>query len=348
MKKVKFILLFMLVVALFSAFRANNVSAASKVKSIEIKQLPDKRAYNLGEGYTTKGLVVEATMSDGSKVKVDNSKITSFSGVTLTEGRAFGQAGWKSVELKYEGAKTSFGIAVFDPKQSYYITFDANGGDKVDKIKIDASTKDFDLPKATKKGAKFLGWYHSNGNKYTKYEQGMGPSLEFKAKWAYEITFNANGGTGKMDKGYISDDYKLPKSKFTRKGYKFVGWSTKKTADDSSFYETGDISSNIPSKNKAVTLYAQWVKEKAYKITYVSVKGVKLPSKAITKYTAGKRTELPYPQITNDYPSKSVVGVSFIGWKVVANGKDLGVFLDIPPYMTGDLKLTPVVYDLEG
>jgi uncharacterized repeat protein (TIGR02543 family) len=163
----------------------------------------------------------------------------------------------------------------------------------------------------------------------------------------YAIIFKANGGTGKMKNGIYSSDYTLPKSGFKRSGYKFVGWSTKKAADDSSFYVVGDNASYIPNKNKDVTLYAQWVKAKSYKISYVSVKGVKLPSKAIKKYTAGKYTELPYPDISG-YPSKSVVGVTFAGWEITKNGKKLGVFMEISPYISGDLKLKPKVVDLEG
>ena len=164
----------------------------------------------------------------------------------------------------------------------------------------------------------------------------------------YKITFNANCGTGSMGNGILSSEYTLPKSKFKKSGYKFVGWSTKKTADQDSFYYVGDSASYLPNNNKNVTLYAQWVKAKAYKISYTSVKGVKVSSKAIKKYTAGTLTELPYPEITSDYPSKSEVGVTFVGWKLTVNGKNLGTFLEIPPYISGDIKLTPVVVDLEG
>lgn len=164
----------------------------------------------------------------------------------------------------------------------------------------------------------------------------------------YAIIFKANGGKGKMSNEILDDAYSLPKSKFKRSGYKFVGWSTKKSADQSSFYDVGASASLLPNENKNVTLYAQWVKSKTYKISYTSVKGVKLPSKAITKYTAGKSTELPYAEITLDYPSKSAVGETFAGWKITVNGKNLGTFYEIPPYMEGDLKLTPVIHELAG
>lgn len=330
-------------------FGANNITisnAAAKVESIEITTLPDQCAYNVGDGYSTKGMIVVAKMSDGKKETVDNSKITSFSGVELSEGRAFTVEGWKAVELRYGGAKTSYAIAVFDPTKEYFITYDSDGGSAVESKKIVASTKAFELPAPTKKGATFLGWYASNGTKYTMYQQGMEPHIQFKAKWGYSIIFNANGGTGKMKNGVLGGDYKLPKNGFKRTGYKFVGWSTKKAADSMTFYQVGDLGAYLSNNNKNVTLYAQWVKPANYKISYVSVKGVKLPSKAIKKYTAGKTTQLPYPTVT--IVSDGPMGMNFAGWSITIKGKKYGSFFEIPPYMSGDIKLTPIVMQGEG
>lgn len=340
MKKIATVLCVILLLTLFGGASTRIINATAKVKSIEITTLPEQCTYNVGDGYSTKGMVVVAKMSDGTKETIDNSKITSFSGVELTEGRVFTQVGWKSVELRYGGAKTTYGIAVFDPLKEYFITYNSDGGSVVDAMKIDASTKEFKLPTPTKKGATFLGWYNNNGTKYTKYQPGMGLNVELKAKWGYAIIFNANGGTGKMNNGVLDKDYKLPKSKFKRSGYKFVGWSTKKSADYMSFYEVGESGSYIPSENKNVTLYAQWVKAKTYKISYVSVKGVKIPSDAIKKYTAGKTTALPYPKITGDK--------RFGGWLITIKGKKCGEFMEIPPYLSGDMKLTPILVDFEG
>lgn len=342
MKRLMSFLCMLIAFLILGSVNDTNVNASVTVKSIEITSNPDKCAYNVGDGYSTKGMVVVAKMSDGTKETVDNTKIKSVSGVELTDGRAFTQAGWKSVEISYQGAKTSYAIVVFDPAKEYSITFDSAGGSSVKAIKIDASTKEFKLPTPKKKGAKFLGWYHSNGNKYTKYQQGMGPSLEFTAKWAYTITFNANGGTGKMKQGTLGDDYNLPKNGFKRSGYKFVGWSTKKTADYNSFYLVGDPASYISNKDKSITLYAQWVKAKSYKITYVTVKGVKVESNAIKKYTAGKTTMLPYAQMTGDYDK------IFAGWLITVDGKKQGVHMEIPPYISGNIKITPVFENFEG
>ena len=341
MKKVISLLCMCLILTSLGGINTRVVAAEAKVKSIEIKTMPDKCAYNIGEGYSTKGMVVVATMSDGKKETVDNAQITSFSGVELAEGRAFTQEGWKAVELKYKGVTATYGIAVFDSTKEYYITYNSDGGSAVEANKIDASTKEFKLPAPTKKGFVFLGWYHANGMKYTKYEPGMGPSLKFTAKWGSSIIFNANGGKGKMKNGVISDDYKLPKNEFNKSGYKFIGWSTIKVAtDDSNFYEVGTQGSYISNSKGNVTLYAQWVKPTTYKISYASVKGVKIPSNAIKKYTAGKKTSLSIASVSGEG--------NFCGWMITIKGKKYGPFMEIPPYVTGNIKLTPFVVEFEG
>lgn len=338
MKKVVAVLCALFVLTLLGGMDAKVVNAETQVKSIEIKTKPEKCAYNIGEGYSTKGMVVEAKLSDGKKETVDNSQITSFSGVELTEGRPFSQEGWKSVEISYKGVKATYGIAVFDSTKEYFITYNSGGGSAVEPSKIDASTKEFTLPVPTKKGYTFLGWYHSNGSKYTKFQPGMGPSIEITAKWGTGIVFNANGGKGKMKDGVISDDYKLPKNKFTKSGYKFAGWSTvKKTPDQSNFYEVGTPGSYLSGSEGNVTLYAVWVKSKTYKISYTLEKGMKLPSKAVKKYTSGKKTKLPL--LDDPY---------FNGWAITINGKDFGPIFEVPPYVTGNIKLKPLIIEWEG
>lgn len=349
MKKTAAIMCIILVAILATLFGGVNMpiaEAAIKVKSMEIKTLPERCTYNVGDGYSTKGLVVEAKMSDGTKEIVDNSKITSFSGVELTEGRAFTQAGYKTVELRYGGVKTTYGIVVFDPVKEYFIKYNSDGGSTVEAKKIDASTKEFKLPEPKKEGTTFLGWYLSNGKKYTKYQPGMGTNIELKAKWGYAIIFRANGGSGKMKNGVIDSDYTLPKNSFKKSGYKFVGWSTKKTADNMSFYAVGDSAAYLPNNNENIILYAQWVKPETYKISYTSVKGVTLPSKAVKEYKAGETTQLPYPEIT--IKTDSPMGMNFIGWSITANGKEYGVYFEIPPYISGNIQLEPVVMEGEG
>ncbi|MEG0805956.1 MAG: InlB B-repeat-containing protein [Lachnospiraceae bacterium] len=341
MRKIAGMLCMVLMISLFGGINIGSVHAEAKVESIKVTKFPDKCAYNIGEGFSSNGIVVKAKMSNGKTEVIANSELQFYSGVELTQGRPFEQEGWKPVTVTYKGAKAYFGLAVFDPKKEYSITFDSDGGNKIEAHKIDASTKAFKFPIPTKKGFQFIGWYHSNGGKYSGYEPGMGPNVHLKAQWGHSITYNANGGTGKMKKDITEADYTYPKCKFKKAGYKFVGWSFKKAATGyDNFFLVGARGDYLARGNKNVTLYAQWVKPAKYKISYVSLNGAKLPSNAIRKYTSGKATALP------QLDSK---GTKFFeGWKITCKGKTYGPFLEVPPFMTGNIKLTPVYAAFEG
>lgn len=77
MKKTAIILCIILFATLFGGTNIKIAEAAAKVTSIEIKTLPDRRTYNIGDGYSTNGMVVVAKMSDGTKETIDNSQIKS-------------------------------------------------------------------------------------------------------------------------------------------------------------------------------------------------------------------------------------------------------------------------------
>ena len=74
----------------------------------------------------------------------------------------------------------------------------------------------------------------------------------------YKISFNANGGKGKMsDINIIAEtSIILPENTFTRDNYTFMGWAT--TADGKVMFENGAIFEGLYSN---VTLYAKWEKE---------------------------------------------------------------------------------------
>jgi hypothetical protein len=61
---------------------------------------------------------------------------------------------------------------------------------------------------------------------YYMYDEGTGLYVGEKA---YQVDFHPNGGSGTMDSAIIQsgNETKLPKNKFAKKGYQFVGWSRK-------------------------------------------------------------------------------------------------------------------------
>ena len=82
----------------------------------------------------------------------------------------------------------------------------------------------------------------------------------YKSK-AYQVSFKANGGTGKMSKQIIKrgKTKALKKNTFKRSGYKFVGWNTKKDGTGK-WYKNKQKVKNIAKAGKIVKLYAQWKK----------------------------------------------------------------------------------------
>ena len=98
--------------------------------------------------------------------------------------------------------------------------------------------------------------------------------------------------------------YKLKKNTFTRKGYTFAGWNTKKNGKGTTYKNKASIKNLTATNKKTVTLYAQW-KAVNYKITY-NLNGGKNSTKNPKKYTVATKT------ITLKKPTKK--GYTFAGW----------------------------------
>lgn len=162
---------------------------------------------------------------------------------------------------------------------SYNIAFNANGGKGKMATMEDISGTDsvrLTANKFTRKGYVFESWnterdgsgkkYH-NKAKVTKMTHKDGATVTLYAQWkpiTYNIKFDANGGKGsmtKLSKRKYGKQYTLSKNKFTRSGYEFVGWNTKKNGKGKS-YDNMEKVKNLTTKNKStVTLYAIWKKK---------------------------------------------------------------------------------------
>ena len=142
----------------------------------------------------------------------------------------------------------------------FLLIFDARGGSVSTTSKtITLKAKYGTLPKPTRTGYTFLGWFTkaSGGTKVTSSTKLTTASdktvyAHWKAK-SYKLSFNANGGTVKtksktvkMDKSYGT----IPKP--TRKGHAFQGWYTAKSGG------TIVTKSDTFTKASSQTLYAQW------------------------------------------------------------------------------------------
>ena len=134
--------------------------------------------------------------------------------------------------------------------------------------------------------------------------------VELYAQWQendLEISFNANGGTGKMDKFYLkrNGNKTLPLNTFIREGYKFKEWNTKADGSGTSYSDEQKI--NI-SSNKI--LYAQWQPIK-YRIMFYANGGEGAP----------REQEITYDEKTKLNKNKfTMSGYTFKEWNTELDG----------------------------
>ena len=125
------------------------------------------------------------------------------------------------------------------------------------------------------------------------------------------ITFNANGGTGSMESQTITGSGTLEPCKFTRESMRFTGWNTASDGSGASFAEGASVSTSSMTGN--ITLYAQWVFDFVFTITYdknsEEAYGTTEPS--VHTYGVAKALTL------NGY---DVPGCVFSGWNTKADG----------------------------
>ncbi len=96
------------------------------------------------------------------------------------------------------------------------------------------------------------------------YLRSYGQSTTRVAKTRYRINFNMNGG----DSGYMapvqnvgtSDSIALQVNRYSRTGYRFVGWNTK--ADGTGIAYTDGATITLPAAGD-LKLFAQWIEDKA-------------------------------------------------------------------------------------
>lgn len=126
----------------------------------------------------------------------------------------------------------------------------------------------------------------------------------------YSIAFDANGGSGSMDRQTVTRGAKtgLVGNAFTREGYDFVGWNTQADGKGTGYEDKATV-----AFGDNLTLYAQW-KQRTHKVTFVpnarKVKG-KMEEQEVVE---GTDTALS----PNNYTRK---GFSFVGWNTQPDGK---------------------------
>lgn len=253
-------------------------------------------------GYTFKGWFLQSDFSGSALVEVP------LSGGQSSDG----------------GRKQTFRAYACWEKATYDIIFKTDGGTPVDNATytITDGVPAEKMPKTTKIGYKFLGWYKGN-TLVTKIDPGYG-NLELTAKWEvirYAITYHLDGGTNPSSApaAYTYEEtVSLPRP--TRADYTFVNWYA-----DPSF--SGEAISEIPNHSTGdKDFYARWT-AKEYTISFVTNGGSAV---ADQKYVYGQETDFARKTKKENY--------TFAGWY---RDQALTQFFGdkIPATASGDLTL---------
>ena len=133
-------------------------------------------------------------------------------------------------------------------------------------------------------------------------------SATWKTYYYKYVTFNANQGSGSMNRQTVENSAKLTANAFSRTGYTFDGWATS-TSGSKAYDNQGDISATSGSKGN-VTLYARW-KANTYTVTLNQQSGTGGTPSTTATYASGM------PKIT--VPTRT--GYTFQGYYTEANGK---------------------------
>lgn len=134
-------------------------------------------------------------------------------------------------------------------KPKYTVTFDSNGGSKVEaKIVVEGNT--VSAPNnPTKKDYKFVEW-QLGGNKYN-FESPVTEDITLKAKWKdleyFIVSFDSDGGSSVASQRIADGGTVIKPADPTRDGYTFLGWQL--DGQDYSF------NSKV---SRSITLKAKW------------------------------------------------------------------------------------------
>lgn len=171
-----------------------------------------------------------------------------------------------SIVSYYDGYENDLEIEVGEGKKK--IIFNSNGGSEVIPIEEYANTDIVEPTAPTKNHYKFDGWYTDNETFLNKYVFDKMPEedITLYAKWIpneYTIEFNSNGGKGTMNNQIYTYkvEQKINVNSFTKEGYHFKNWNTKKDGTGKTYSDN-----QLISIDNNIILYAIWQEEFGYKI----------------------------------------------------------------------------------
>ncbi|MDE6662388.1 MAG: InlB B-repeat-containing protein [Lachnospiraceae bacterium] len=159
--------------------------------------------------------------------------------------------------------------AKFTPEGSYTVSFDTQGGSKIEAQFVKSGNKAVKPDNPTKKGYGFVGWYKNSacteGSEYD-FTTSVTGDIKLYAKWKkqYVVTFNSDEGSAVDSQTVIEGQTCRKPANPTKKGFAFEGWYTdSECADGSEYNFDTSVTSNI-------TLYAKWIEAKGLQIDFAN------------------------------------------------------------------------------
>ncbi|WP_461255280.1 InlB B-repeat-containing protein [Treponema sp. R80B11-R83G3] len=231
------------------------------------------------------------------------------------------------------------------PPDTHTVTFNANSatGTPPETQTVNAGTV-INLPDkgGLSKGTDiFVGWSESTSGSGTIYAVGASvkvtKDMVFYARWfdvntpQFTVTYHANGGSGTVPQPqtvYSGISVTIPgKGDLSKSGKIFSGWNTLDTGGGTNYLAgaTYTVTANV-------TLYAKWLSEVQYTVTYHANGG----SGAVPQpQTVDPNTEV----IVQDQGSLSYTGKKFIGWNSQSNGGGTNYTVGQTFNVTGNITL---------
>lgn len=281
-----------------------------ELTGIEIKTLPTKLTYTVGDTFDVTGLQVSAVYDNGDKedIVADEYNVSS---------PDMSRSGTVTVTVTYKAdiSKTAtFDITVNAPQQElpkHKIDFDINGGDKsvFPIVNIEDGTTVNNVPVTSKFGYTFDGWYYND----VLFDLANTPITQDYLLVAHftPVSYALAYGTGEHGSVQTSDirftvenygDITLPEVTVTTGGYYFIGWFDAATGGNEVTEITEAMVRAIGADN-TLTVYARYSNE--YTVQFDTDGGEPRPAAQKVEYLSSASK----PTID---PTKS--GLTFVGW----------------------------------
>ena len=188
----------------------------------------------------------------------------------------------------------------------YKVTFDSNGGSKVDPRVVEYGLYAQEPEKPTLKGFTFAYWYLDDENKAYDFDTTpITEDITLTAKWEinkFKVTFDTDGGEPIPGDQFVEWGLFVeePTTKPTKTGYTFDGWYL----GDEKYDFSAAVEQNI-------TLTAKWT-QNTYTVTFDPNGGSVDPTSRTVTF------DEPYGEM----PVPTRTGYDFLGWFTAAEGGD--------------------------